>query len=450
MTSTAATLAAPWAGLRLKPGFTISRFEGTPDERYLLEVGNTCYVLNPPMRELVLALEEGPKDLAELAAIVRRRTGEAVSVEVLEDVLAKRLPAGIFADQPDEVPRKPFFVSFQLLSSRVLEPITRRLHWLFHPALAVAAVLAFLAVEALVLPQAVRRVQGGLDFVELAVLYLAIIASGLIHELGHATACSRFGAPHGGVGFGLYLFFPAFYADVTKAWRLPPRERAVVDLGGLYFQCFLMIPVGLLAWKSGHPFLLHLVWLINFMMLMTLNPILKMDGYWLLSDLSGLRNLHRLFAQTVVYWFGRLRGKGQKMARLAEITGAKRWVLYAYSALALAYIGYLLPLGVAAVSGVVRNYPHKAQEVFSLLAAHFAQGEMAATLSSLGKLLNISVWPAILGFIVMRLSFKLFRLLFVRLRSAVQCLIKGLCHCHPAEQVSGTVAEKASNQQPIS
>ena len=45
----------------------------------------------------------------------------------------------------------------------------------------------------------------------------------------------------GNIGFALYFIYPAFYTDVTKVWRLPRLKRAVVDLGGIYFQAILFV-----------------------------------------------------------------------------------------------------------------------------------------------------------------------------------------------------------------
>ncbi len=60
----------------------------------------------------------------------------------------------------------------------------------------------------------------------------------IVHEIGHLTACSRYGAQHGGIGIGIYWCMPVFYAEVNGAWMLPRLQRAVVDVGGLYFQCW--------------------------------------------------------------------------------------------------------------------------------------------------------------------------------------------------------------------
>ena len=69
---------------------------------------------------------------------------------------------------------------------------------------------------------------------------LVVLSAGF-HELGHAAACRYGGATPGGIGVGLYLVWPAFYTDVTDAYRLPRRDRLRVDLGGLYFNALVAV-----------------------------------------------------------------------------------------------------------------------------------------------------------------------------------------------------------------
>jgi hypothetical protein len=60
----------------------------------------------------------------------------------------------------------------------------------------------------------------------------------------------------------------------------------------VYFQCAYLIGLGALYLASGaRPFLEAMAWT-HFLMLHTLNPVLKYDGYWLLTDLGGMPNLH--------------------------------------------------------------------------------------------------------------------------------------------------------------
>jgi hypothetical protein len=83
------------------------------------------------------------------------------------------------------------------------------------------------------------------------------------------------------------------YVEVTGIWRLPRRQRLVVDLGGVYFQSMAVILLAAFAWATGDPTILWLVIFLDFAMLLNVNPLFKLDGYWAVSDATGIPNLHQ-------------------------------------------------------------------------------------------------------------------------------------------------------------
>jgi putative peptide zinc metalloprotease protein len=162
----------------------------------------------------------------------------------------------------------------------------------------------------------------------------------VVHELGHLTACSRFGARHGGIGLGVYWCMPVLYAEVSGAWMLPRLQRAVVDAGGVYFQCGYLIALGAAYLASGAtPFLEAMAWT-HFLMLHTLNPVLKYDGYWLLTDLGGLSNLHeRIRMSTRQAWHAMGRAAEERWPSLEQLV-----LLSAFGVMATAYFAYTIVL----------------------------------------------------------------------------------------------------------
>ena len=75
----------------------------------------------------------------------------------------------------------------------------------------------------------------------LLLVFGLMIVSASFHEFGHAAACRYSGGRPGGMGCGLYLVWPAFYTDVTDAYRLDRRGRLRTDLGGLYFNAIFAL-----------------------------------------------------------------------------------------------------------------------------------------------------------------------------------------------------------------
>jgi putative peptide zinc metalloprotease protein len=111
------------------------------------------------------------------------------------------------------------------------------------------------------------------------------------HEFGHASAAHHYGAKHGGIGGGFYLFMPVYFADVTDIWKLPKNQRIVVNLAGMYFEllyvAFLII-IGLLL-NIQQLIIISCIYSIS--IIHSLNPFARSDGYWVLSDIIEKPNL---------------------------------------------------------------------------------------------------------------------------------------------------------------
>jgi len=107
---------------KLKNGLRITPFhDGTASEdRYLVEVGETFFVAGQSMRDVLIALAEEPTTLEELAAAYERQTGHDISTEVLADVLANRISDSLFDHTPEAKNSRPFIISFNLFSERLV------------------------------------------------------------------------------------------------------------------------------------------------------------------------------------------------------------------------------------------------------------------------------------------------------------------------------------------
>jgi putative peptide zinc metalloprotease protein len=126
-----------------------------------------------------------------------------------------------------------------------------------------------------------------------SVVLLATFISVLIHEFGHASAVARYGGTPGGIGAGLYIFMPVLYADVSHVWTFKQKHRVVVDLGGIYFQQIVFAVLALPALLL-HSASLRLACIsIDAMTIVSINPVFRFDGYWVLVDWLGVPNLHR-------------------------------------------------------------------------------------------------------------------------------------------------------------
>ena len=138
--------------------------------------------------------------------------------------------------------------------------------------------------------------QNGINANNLAirdVLILMVVSTfaTLFHEFGHASAAARFGCKSMTIGWGVYIIYTVLWTDVSDAWRLPRHQRAIVDISGVYFEGIFAIAVSFFYIYTNNNVFLIAIMFINISMVYNFNPFLKMDGYWLMSDLFGIVNL---------------------------------------------------------------------------------------------------------------------------------------------------------------
>jgi putative peptide zinc metalloprotease protein len=116
------------------------------------------------------------------------------------------------------------------------------------------------------------------------------------HEFAHGITLKHFGGRVEEMGFLLLYFIPAFYCNVSDAWMLRKRERIWVTLAGSYIQFFIWA-LATIGWR-----LLSADTLCSRVCLITIaftgiqtffnfNPLIRLDGYYLLSDIIEVPNL---------------------------------------------------------------------------------------------------------------------------------------------------------------
>ena len=126
---------------------------------------------------------------------------------------------------------------------------------------------------------------------------LLLMMASFMHEIGHISVARHVGAPASRMGVGLYWgLLPAFYADVTSSWLLTKQHRIAVTLAGPLYTIISMIPLGIGALVISGPLgdsclvalrISAVAFLFNFL------PFGRLDGYWLLVDVTGERHLSK-------------------------------------------------------------------------------------------------------------------------------------------------------------
>ncbi|MEM6550615.1 MAG: PqqD family peptide modification chaperone [Planctomycetota bacterium] len=145
-------------------------------------------------------------------------------------------------------------------------------------------------------------------------LYVCLVGIKLLHELGHAFACKRFGRRRHGqgevhtVGIMLMVLTPVPYVDATSAWTLPSKwQRAFVGAAGMYAE-LAVAAVAAVVWSQtadgtlAHALAYNLIFIAGVStILFNANPLIKFDGYYILSDVIETPNLYQRAQQYMTY-----------------------------------------------------------------------------------------------------------------------------------------------------
>ena len=138
--------------------------------------------------------------------------------------------------------------------------------------------------------------------VNLEGLFFVIVTVSLVtilHELAHALTCRHFGGRVTDMGFLLLYLLPCFYVNVSDTYLFrEKRKRLLVVFAGGYFELFIWA-ASVLAWRivATETFVSRALFVViavcGIRSLFNFNPLIKMDGYFLLSDYLGIANLRQ-------------------------------------------------------------------------------------------------------------------------------------------------------------
>ncbi|TCC50509.1 hypothetical protein E0H73_41320 [Kribbella pittospori] len=377
----------------------LGRYEGSGfrDERYLVERADRQMVLLTKLLYLIVENADGHSSTDLLADRVSRAYGQRLDPDDLVRLINDKLgPSGLVAlwngapVRPEKAdPLLALSLRGVLLPPGAVRTIARIFAPLFHRPVIFAVLAAVIAFDVWVLTTlAASDVFAALvdPAGVLAVLILLLLAT-LFHEFGHAAGCRYGGAKPGQIGVGLYLWIPAFYTNVTTAYRLNRAGRLRTDLGGVYFNAvYIVIAAGMYLWTGWAP-LLAVIALSHLEIIQQLLPVVRFDGYYILGDLAGVPNLFghvRPILRSLLP--GRRNDAGVATLRFRTRIVVTTWVMVTVPAL-------LIGLGVMTwnAPGYLAGFWDRSSELWAGVRTLVAAGQIGAATLALLSLLAIAL-----------------------------------------------------------
>src|SRR3954465_5015264 len=282
----------------------IGRFEdsGFKEPPYLARRPDGQIVQLAPVLYALAEEVDGERDTAQIAEALSHRLQrgvDAAMVEMLLDEQLRRLGLvaqrdGVTAEVDKVDPLLALKFRTRVVPAGFVRAVTTVFRPLFWPPLQFALSIAFAG--CVVWLFGLHGISQGLRHLlyQPALLFLlvgGVIVAAAFHELGHATAVRYGGAEPGVMGVGIYIVWPAFYTDITDAYRLGKWGRLRADVGGMYFNAIFALAAAGAYLATGFEPLLLLVVLQNFAIVQQSLPLLRLDGYYIVSDLTGVPDI---------------------------------------------------------------------------------------------------------------------------------------------------------------
>jgi len=174
-------------------------------------------------------------------------------------------------------------------------------------------------------------------------LIVTFIVTKAIHETGHGVICKRYGGQVPEFGMMLLVLFPAPYVDASAAWGFENKwKRIAVGAGGMIFELFVAA-IAAFVWLNTNPGSLTHQIAYNVMftasistVLFNANPLMRFDGYFILSDLLEVPNLMQRSQNVLKHlfkvYFYRLKNETPPSSDPVELV-----ILFTYGVLAMIY-----------------------------------------------------------------------------------------------------------------
>ena len=188
----------------------------------------------------------------------------------------------------------------------------------------------------------------------LFLIWLIWLGLKVLHELFHALVCYRYGGRIHEAGILFILFMPFTYVDATSSWNFPSsRQRLHVAAAGIFSE-LAVAWIALLVW-AAHPdsttgLIAHRTVIVAGIssLLFNGNPLMRFDGYYILSDLTGIPNLYQMGLQSTKEFWARLLLGIKTNSTTESLSHGKRMfirvygvMVYIWRFLVLASLGYM-------------------------------------------------------------------------------------------------------------
>lgn len=198
-------------------------------------------------------------------------------------------------------------------------------------------------------------------WLDIVVLYTIVFAVVIVHEFAHAYTSKHYGGRVTAMGFALVYLTPAVYTDTTEADVMATRnQRLVITIAGVWSE-LIICSVATFIWWGTAPdtpihnaayFLMMITGIVS--VLLNWNPLMKLDGYYMLCDLTGIADIKEMSTAYVSSWMKK--HIWRLPVEVPYVPKGRRWWFALYAILSGAYSYTVLYIVARFVGNIVRNF----------------------------------------------------------------------------------------------
>ncbi|UZT98070.1 hypothetical protein ODZ84_00430 [Chryseobacterium fluminis] len=312
----------------IRTDFILSSYD---DKKWILELQGRNFIITHSTKELIDILSEN-SDLDEACRAFNLKFNEELTHEdfsfFIDQVLGKMQLLNKGAVTWEE---EKSFIRFQipLFSPKVSGILAGIFSNLFAPKFFWTLFSGLVLLAFFIIFSVDIEVSNASVFL----LMLLYIPTMFLHELGHIAACKRFAGRNGEIGMGIYFIFPVLYSSISALWHCKKEHRIIGNLAGIYMQLICVFAFYALSFFFEKTVFGELAYIVAIYSLIQLIPFIRSDGYWLLSDIFNIPNLHQRsskeFGSWIVHPFRWNKMKTKKETFIL-IYGIFNYALFAY------------------------------------------------------------------------------------------------------------------------
>jgi len=184
------------------------------------------------------------------------------------------------------------------------------------------------------------------SFADLVSFWLIFFVIGFLHESSHGLTCKHFGGEVHSMGFMFLYLAPCFYTDVSASWVSATRlQRLATIIAGIWVE-MVLCGIAMIVWTNTsvgepvHNFAYEIILFTGLaVIVINLNPLIKLDGYYFLTEWIGIPDLKE---RSTAFLSGWVQNKIFCLPVEVPIVPRRRVALFAGYAIASGIYSYVL------------------------------------------------------------------------------------------------------------